>query len=173
MVILDKPEDWKTWLQLRRSSADRHGLWEYVDPSKQEEELKNLANEAASLQLSEPKIADVYQGEAGAETKSFGDLAKDAARFQVYQFMMAQFDKKQAASLAKEKKMKDFADEIQRTIAKRHLYLIDECRNARGMLKTLKSHLSQSNVDREYSLLAKYEKLKTMPKRANLEDWLL
>ena len=80
-VILDKPEDWQTWLQLRRSSADRHGLWEYVDPSKQEEELKNLANEAASLRLSEPKIADVYQGEAGAETKSFGDLAKDAARF--------------------------------------------------------------------------------------------
>ena len=59
-VILDKPKDWQTWLQLRRSSADRHGLWEYVDPSKQEEELKNLANEAASLQLSELKIADVF-----------------------------------------------------------------------------------------------------------------
>jgi hypothetical protein len=34
-IILDQPSDWANWLFLRKDTAQRHDLWEYVDPSKE------------------------------------------------------------------------------------------------------------------------------------------
>ena len=42
LVILRKPDDWSKWLFTRKISADRNGLWEYVNPDLLLEELKKL-----------------------------------------------------------------------------------------------------------------------------------
>jgi hypothetical protein len=41
-VILRKPDDWSKWLFTRKISADRNGLWEYVNPDLTAETLKKL-----------------------------------------------------------------------------------------------------------------------------------
>jgi len=39
-VILREPDNWSKWLFTRKISADRNGLWEYVDPDLTAETLK-------------------------------------------------------------------------------------------------------------------------------------
>ena len=41
-VILKKLSDWQEWLFLRRDKATLHGIWEYCDPDKSQDELKKL-----------------------------------------------------------------------------------------------------------------------------------
>ena len=44
-VILSKPDDWEKWLFVRKDTADRDGLWPYVDPALSEEKLRRLQDE--------------------------------------------------------------------------------------------------------------------------------
>ncbi|KAI1688513.1 hypothetical protein KJE20_01690 [Pyrenophora tritici-repentis] len=44
-VTLRKPDDWSKWLFTRKISADRNGLWEYVNPDLSPERLKMLEDE--------------------------------------------------------------------------------------------------------------------------------
>ena len=45
IVILEKPADWLKWLVVRKDSALRSKIWEYVDPTILEEELKDIEKE--------------------------------------------------------------------------------------------------------------------------------
>jgi hypothetical protein len=42
-VILNTPDDWFTWLFIRRDAANRHGLWQYIKPDVARELLPELA----------------------------------------------------------------------------------------------------------------------------------
>ena len=44
-VTLRQPDDWSKWLFTRKISADRNGLWEYVNPDLPPERLKKLESE--------------------------------------------------------------------------------------------------------------------------------
>jgi hypothetical protein len=44
-IILRKPYDWSEWLFMRKISADRKSLWEYVNPDLTAETLKKLEDE--------------------------------------------------------------------------------------------------------------------------------
>ncbi|KAF1827994.1 hypothetical protein BDW02DRAFT_454583, partial [Decorospora gaudefroyi] len=70
-VILNTPDDWFTWLFIRRDVANyadtnRHGLWQYINPDVARELLPGLTEAA------EPQLID-YQ--AGATRLS--DLTAD------------------------------------------------------------------------------------------------
>jgi hypothetical protein len=55
-VILDKLEDWFTWLFIRRDVANRHGLWQYINPDVAKELLPELTEAA------EPQLIDYKAG---------------------------------------------------------------------------------------------------------------
>jgi hypothetical protein len=42
LVILSKPNDWEKWLFVRKDTADRDGLWLYVNLGLLEEKLRKL-----------------------------------------------------------------------------------------------------------------------------------
>jgi putative SOS response-associated peptidase YedK len=44
-VILEKPADWQRWLFLRKDSAERNDLWQYIDPSLKAEQVKRVEQE--------------------------------------------------------------------------------------------------------------------------------
>jgi hypothetical protein len=55
-VILNTPNDWFTWLFIRRDVADRHGLWQYINPDVARELLPELT------EATEPRLIDYQAG---------------------------------------------------------------------------------------------------------------
>jgi hypothetical protein len=41
-VILNTPDDWFTWLYIHRNVANRHDLWQYINPDVARELLSKL-----------------------------------------------------------------------------------------------------------------------------------
>ena len=58
-VILERPADWQRWLFLRKDSAERNDLWQYVDPSLSEEQVRKIEQE-------KPQEKEVEEFHAGA-----------------------------------------------------------------------------------------------------------
>ncbi|KAF2750048.1 hypothetical protein M011DRAFT_509319 [Sporormia fimetaria CBS 119925] len=55
-IILDKPDDWFNWLFIRQDIANRHGLWQYIDPDVAKETLPVLTEPP------EPQLTDYKAG---------------------------------------------------------------------------------------------------------------
>ena len=70
-VILDKPEDWEPWPQLRREKATVDGTWKYCDVSKKRDELPTM------VEITKPTPGDVKEG-----AEKFSQL--DAAQIAFY-----------------------------------------------------------------------------------------
>jgi hypothetical protein len=41
-ILLDKPEDWFTWLFIRQDVANRHTIWQYINPDVAKENFPEL-----------------------------------------------------------------------------------------------------------------------------------
>jgi hypothetical protein len=55
-VVLDKPSDWHNWLFIRQDTAQRNGLWQYVNPDIAADQLPELTEPV------EPQLADYKEG---------------------------------------------------------------------------------------------------------------
>ena len=51
-VVLDRADDWHKWLFIRKDTAQKHELWQYVDPATKAADLPTL------LAPIEPQLAD-------------------------------------------------------------------------------------------------------------------
>ncbi|KAF2006906.1 hypothetical protein P154DRAFT_615013 [Amniculicola lignicola CBS 123094] len=97
-VDLDKPEDWANWLQLRRSSANQHNLWEYINPSTKEENLKKLSDKAAVIEQSLPRLANYLvpskatDAAAGAKVPAEKIMGLDGLQFRRYRYQMSIYE---------------------------------------------------------------------------------
>ncbi|EDU45966.1 hypothetical protein PtrSN002B_011662 [Pyrenophora tritici-repentis] len=95
-VTLRKPEDWSKWLFTRKISADRNGLWEYVNPDLSPERLKMLEDER-------PKELEVgrFRNPLTEEQINIPDLT--ATELATYNSWARRFDRDEAMWLTKEK----------------------------------------------------------------------
>lgn len=60
-VVLDRAEDWHKWLFIRKDTAQKHELWQYVNPATKAADLPVLAA------LPEPQLTD-YNDQASSLT---------------------------------------------------------------------------------------------------------
>lgn len=165
-VILEKPGDWQRWLFLRKDSAERNDLWQYLDPSLKAEQVRRIEQEKPQ----EKEIEEFYTGAAqGDDEITILDLTeKEVARYELW---FKAYSRKEAQWSKKEKALREFNHEISRTIASRHIHLISDCSTPYDRLRALKKHLCPSTSERNYQLRAHYQGLLIPPKRSNLDSW--
>jgi hypothetical protein len=124
-VILDTPNDWLSWLFIRKDSCRRHELWQYVNPDTLKEDLPQL------IAPVEPQYTD-YK----ANATRFADLSGDDR--DSYRWEYKRYERLQTLHDEKVQALADFNFEISKTIARRRLYLIQDCETAHDRLVTLK-----------------------------------
>ena len=113
-VILDKPADWESWFQLRREKAVVDAIWKYHDISKPQSELPKLEEPV------KPLPSDVRAG-----TTAIAQL--DAGQQAMYSDLLHDWRYERAEYAKKKQKEGELLLDISRTIAARHLYLINNC----------------------------------------------
>ncbi|KAF2023385.1 hypothetical protein EK21DRAFT_81065, partial [Setomelanomma holmii] len=159
-VILERPSDWQRWLFLRKDSAERNDLWQYVDPSLNAEQVRRIEQEKPQ----EKEVEEFYTGAPRADDEEITilDLSeKDVSRYKLWLKVFTR----------KEKALREFNHEISRTIASGHIHLISDCSTPYDRLRELKKYLCPSTSERNYQLRAHYQGLLTPPKRSNLDSW--
>lgn len=159
-VILDTPNDWLSWLFIRKDSCRRHELWQYVNPDTPKGELPELT---API---EPQYKDY-----NVNATRLADLSTDDRSS--YRWDYERYERLQNTHNKKVQALADFNLEISKTIAKRRLYLIQDCDTAYDRLVTLKKHLAPDVATRRHELTAQYNALKTAPRAIKkIEQWL-
>src|SRR5690349_11586830 len=160
-VILSKPDDWEKWLFVRKDTADRDGLWLYVDPVLSEEKLRKLQDEKPQ---EKPvwKFKKTQVSEEEQEDIDIEDLS--AEEISVYNVWARKYERDEARWLQKEKALRSFNSEIARTIDVRHLDLIVDCADPYSRLTTLKKHLCPSVGERNHQLRSRYRAVCTRPR---------
>jgi hypothetical protein len=166
-VILEKPADWQRWLFLRKDSAERHDLWQYIDPSLKTEQVKKVEQEKPKKK----EIQEFYTGPPRTDDEEvtiLDLLEKDVSQYELW---LKVHTRKEAQWSKKEKALKEFNHEVSRTIASRHIHLISDWSTPYDRLRALKKHLCPSTSEQNYQLRAQYQGLLTLPKRSNLDSW--
>ncbi|KAI1515851.1 hypothetical protein Ptr86124_005852 [Pyrenophora tritici-repentis] len=159
-VILNTPDDWFTWLFIRRDVANRHGLWQYINPDVARELLPELA------EAPEPQLID-YQ--AGATRLS--DLTADDR--ESYRWECDRWERCRSEYRTQKKALADLNTDISKTIAVRHIHLIKDHETPYDRLVALKKFLCPTDATRRRELADKYNALKTAPRATKkVEQWL-
>jgi hypothetical protein len=110
-IILDKPEDWFTWLFILRDVANCHGLLQYINPDVAKEDLPELT------EPSEPQLIDY-----NARATRLSDLSADDR--ESYRWECDRWERRRSEYLTQKKALADLNLDISTTIAVRHLHLI-------------------------------------------------
>ncbi|KAF2728668.1 hypothetical protein EJ04DRAFT_503734 [Polyplosphaeria fusca] len=142
-VVLDRADDWHKWLFIRKDTAQKNDLWQYVDPATPAADLPTL------MAQPEPQLADYHGG-----ATSIAQLT--AAELKLYQWDYERWERQ----------------DINKTIAAKHLYLIENKDTPHNRLTTLKKHLAPSDASRQRDLIARYKNLQTPPRGKKVEEWL-
>jgi hypothetical protein len=110
-VILNTPDDWFTWLFIRRDVANRHGLWQYINPDVAKELLPELT-EAAEPQLIDYKAGAIRLSDLTADDRESCPWECD------------RWERRRSEYRTQKKALADLNTDISKTIAVRHIYLI-------------------------------------------------
>ncbi|EDU44960.1 hypothetical protein PtrM4_059550 [Pyrenophora tritici-repentis] len=160
-VILNTPDDWFNWIFLCRDFAKDHKIWQYVNPDTPKESLPDL--EAANPK---PQLTD-YK----ARASKLSDLStedRDSYRWEVEQWRLDEITLQK-----QERALVQLNTEITRSIATRHLYLIQDLPTVYDRLVALKKQFCPSTADRSRDLIARYTNLKTAPRNLKkLDEWM-
>ena len=157
-VILDKVDDWFNWIFLRKDFAKDHKIWQYVNPDTPKESLPDL--EASNPK---PLLTD-YK----ARATKLSDLSPEDR--ESYRWEVDQWRLDQVTIQRLEKALVDLNTEITRSIATRHLYLIQDLPTVHDRLVALKKHFCPSTADWSRDLAAKYSNLKIAPRNC-YDQW--
>ena len=158
-VVLDRADDWHKWLFIRKDTAQKNELWQYVDPATKAADLPTL------LAPIEPQLADHVAG-----ATSIAHLT--AAQQKLFQWEYERWERKDLEFKRQKKALAEFNSEISKTIAAKHLYLIENKDTPYDRLTTLKKHLAPSDTSRQRDLIARYKALQMPPRGRKVEEWL-
>ena len=158
-VVLDRAEDWHKWLFIRKDTAQKNELWQYVDPATMAADLPTL------MAPPEPQLTN-HNDDATSITQL------TAAQQKLFQWEYERWERKDIEYKRKKKALAEFNSEISKTIAARHLYLIENKDTPYDRLTTLKKHLSPSDTTRQRDLITRYKALQIPARGKKIEEWL-
>ncbi|KAK1918636.1 hypothetical protein P3342_001685 [Pyrenophora teres f. teres] len=146
-VILNTPDDWFTWLFIRRDVANRNGLWQYIDP--------------------DPQLTDYMAGATRLSALTADDRES-------YRWECDRWERRRSEYRTQKKALADLNTDISKTIAVRHIHLIKDHETPYDRLVALKKFLCPTDSTRRRELADKYNALKTAPRAAKkVEQWLV
>ncbi|KAF1938014.1 hypothetical protein EJ02DRAFT_355431 [Clathrospora elynae] len=158
-VVLDRADDWHKWLFIRKDTAQKNELWQYVNPAMKAADLPLL------IAPPEPQLSDHNN-----DATSIADLT--AAQQKLFQWEYERWERKDIDFRRQKKAMAKFNSEIGKTIAAKHLYLIENKDTPYDRLTTLKKHLAPSDATRKRDLIARYKAIQLPPRGKKIEEWL-
>ena len=158
-VVLDRADDWHKWLFIRKDTAQKNELWQYVDPATKAADLPTL------MAPPEPQLTDYHE-----DATSIAHLT--AVQQKLYQWEYERWERKDIEFKRQQRAMAEFNSEIGKTIAAKHLYLIENKDTPYERLTTLKKHLAPSDATRQRDLITRYKALQTPPRGRKIEEWL-
>ncbi|KAK1912620.1 hypothetical protein P3342_004556 [Pyrenophora teres f. teres] len=160
-VILNTPDDWFTWLFIRRDVANRNGLWQYIDPDVAKELLPQLTEDV------EPQLTDYMAGATRLSALTADDRES-------YRWECDRWERRRSEYRTQKKALADLNTDISKTIAVRHIHLIKDHETPYDRLVALKKFLCPTDSTRRRELADKYNALKTAPRAAKkVEQWLV
>jgi hypothetical protein len=159
-VILNTPDDWFTWLFICQDVANRHGLWQYINPDVARELLPELA------EATEPQLIDYNTGAI-----RLSDLTADDR--ESYRWECDRWERRRSEYRTQKKALANLNMDISKTIAVRHIHLIMDHETPYDRLVALKKFLCPTDATRRRELADKYNALKIAPQAAKkVEQWL-
>jgi hypothetical protein len=111
-VVLERADDWHEWLFIRKDTAQKYELWQYVDPATKAADLPTL------LASVEPQPTDYNE-----DATSLAHLT--AAHQKLFQWEYERWERKNLEFRRQKKALAEFNSEIGKTIASKHPYLIE------------------------------------------------
>jgi phosphopantetheinyl transferase (holo-ACP synthase) len=154
---------------VKRDIAERHDIWEYVDPSRSTDELPQLEHE-------KPKQKPLWKfkrTQLSAEEREDIDIEDlTDQELSAYKTWKEEYKSEAAVWQRKQNAVKDLNIEIIRTVETKHLSLIINCRDPYSRLTTLKKHFSLSVGERDRQLRNRYLAVCARLKKASVETWL-
>ena len=152
-VILNKPEDWDTWIAFVKIKAANLDIWDQIDP--------DLFTRPPALIAPVAPVLDI-----GA-TFDQGQWNLHLARKDVYKTLKAEYKEQKEAFAA-------IISFIHETVSAQNAILIQhvESPHPYDMLRCLKSGIAPTDTGRKLQLRARYEKLRRGPGNQNIEAWI-
>jgi hypothetical protein len=95
-----------------------------------------------------------------------------AAQQKLYQWEYERWERKDIEFKCQKKALAEFNSEISKTIAAKHLHLIENKDAPYQRLIMFKKHLAPSEATRQRDLIARYRALQTPPRGRKVEKWL-
>lgn len=158
-VILATPSDWREWYQLIKSSAGYAKVWEYINPDTKPEDLPVLTEPEFPTPATVKGNAATYAQLSKDEQEELKEMRKEYRRlFKIY-------EKKTDA-------LYEISKNIQGSIDRSHLYLLEDKLEPRDMLVSLRERLAPTEIVRERTLIAKYRKLQKITDDTDIDKWL-
>ena len=155
-VVLNKPEDWDTWITFIKIRATNLGIWDLINP--------DHSTKPAMLERPIEPILDLGEnGETYSQTKYNLHLAKQ----NVWKSKNAQFKEQRDACIA-------IINFVQETVSAQHGVLIQHAKSAHpyDILNILKNGLAPSDQGRQLQIRNRWEKLRRGPGNQNMEKWV-
>jgi hypothetical protein len=102
-VVLDRADDWHKWLFIRKDTAQKNELWQYVDPATKAADLPTL------LAPIEPQLEDYNK-----DATSLAHLS--AAQQKLFQWEYERWERKDLECRRQKKALAEFNSEIGKTM---------------------------------------------------------
>ena len=152
-IVLNKPEDWDTWIAFVRIKASTTHIWNLINP-----ELPDQPEE-----LIEPVEPELIVGPDFDQAQYTLHLAKQ----NVYKSQKAKFDKQTEA-------FSDIISFVYESISAHNAVLIQNIQSPHpyNILKALKERLAPTDKARALQLRGRYYKLMKGPGNQHIETWI-
>jgi hypothetical protein len=134
-VILAVPSDWREWFQLIKSSAGYARVWEYVNPDTKPEDLPVLREPEYPTPRTINRKATTFAELSEEEQEELKEQRKE------YRRIFKLYEKKTDA-------LYEISKNIQGSIDRSILYLIEDKLKPRDMLISLKERLAPTEIVR-------------------------
>src|SRR4029077_13361346 len=158
-VILTTSADWREWIEVTKTAAEGHGVWDHMDPDKTSEQILSLnvplEPQPQEINPAKTQIAQLDE----AEEKRLRMRKKD------YREELREYKEKH-------KGIGLLRTRIQETVARTNLHYTFNKNTVYDILVQLKERFAPDDETRERDLELQYESLKHPPRDSNIESWL-
>ena len=166
-IVLTTAKDWEGWILQRSITARSLKIWEYVNPDLPASKVRDIDSEEPQERprwtFKQPPLSQPEDDELVTFTPEEREQYKDWQ--EVYNKRYKDWEKKYTG-------LTTLSYEISQTVNTRHIHMLSVDKNAYQQLVALKARFCPTVSERHYQLRARYQAVRTRPKRGNIETWL-
>lgn len=184
-IILNSPDNWKVWLQLKRHACVAKEIWPYLDPSISDENIMVIPTPIAPTPntvkggrkkrvMGNPTTSPDGGGPIEVVTHPERDhIVEDLSGIEreELRFLRDQYTRKESEVKAMTRAMGELVENIYATLDTEFITLLEDTTSARQMLVILKNYFAPSDLAAEDSLLDDWHQLANKP-TTEVEIWL-